>query len=99
MVLILLNELANNSWYTDLSIVNKNQSGIADFENKGKILMMNEKTKKSGISKILDKLSNKVEFKGNQLSYSDIIMCQGRFIGKFLTREDQYVGFYRHWWK
>ena len=50
---------------------------------------MNDKTRRLVIAKILDKLNSKVEFNGNQLSYSDIIMYQGRLMAKFLTHEDQ----------
>ena len=82
---------------TILSIVNMNQVDTDDFEDKGNIMLMNDKARRLVIAKILDKLNSKVEFNGNQLSYSDIIMYQGRLMAKFLTHEDQYVGFYRRW--
>ena len=81
---------------TILSIVNMNQVDTDDFEDKGNIMLMNDKSRRLVIAKILDKL-NKVEFNGNKMSYSDIIMYQGRQMAKFLTHEDQYVGFYRRW--
>ena len=82
---------------TVLSIVNMNQVGLDDFENNGNIMLMNDKTRKLLIAKILDKLNSKVEFNENQMSYSDIIMYQGRLMAKFLTHEVQYVGFSRYW--
>ena len=82
---------------TVLSIVNMNQVSVDDFEDNGNILMMNDKTRRLVIAKILNKLSSKVEFNGNQMSYSDIIMYQGRLMAKFLTHEDQYTGFFRRW--
>ena len=82
---------------TILSIVNMNQVDTDDFEDKGNIMLMNDKTRRLVIAKILDKLNSKVEFNGNKMSYSDIIMYQGRQMAKFLTHEDQYVGFYRRW--
>lgn len=82
---------------TILSIVNMNQVDTDDFEDKGNIMLMNDKSRRLVIAKILDKLNSKVEFNGNKMSYSDIIMYQGRQIAKFLTHEDQYVGFYRRW--
>ncbi|WP_298534908.1 CRISPR-associated endonuclease Cas1 [uncultured Methanobrevibacter sp.] len=82
---------------TILSIVNMNQVDTDDFEDKGNIMLMNDKSRRLVIAKILDKLNSKVEFNGNKMSYSDIIMYQGRQMAKFLTHEDQYVGFYRRW--
>ncbi len=82
---------------TILSIVNMNQVDTDDFEDKGNIMLMNDKSRHLVIAKILDKLNSKVEFNGNKMSYSDIIMYQGRQMAKFLTHEDQYVGFYRRW--
>ena len=82
---------------TVLSIVNKNQVGIDDFEDSGNMILLSEKSRHLLISKILEKLSSKVEFNGNQMSYSDIIMYQGRLMAKFLTHEAQYVGFSRYW--
>ena len=82
---------------TILSIVNMNQVDTDDFEDKGNIMLMNDKSRRLVIAKILDKLNSKVEFNGNKISYSDIIMYQGRQMAKFLTHEDQYVGFYRRW--
>ena len=80
-----------------LSIVNKNQVDVDDFEDNGNILLMNDKARRLVIAKILEKLNAKVEFNGNKMSYSDIIMHQGRLMAKFLTHEDQYTGFYRRW--
>ena len=82
---------------TVLSLVNMNQVNVDDFENNGEIMLMNDKTRRLLIAKILDKLNSKVEFNGNQMSYSDIIMYQGRLIAKFLTHEAQYIGFSRYW--
>ena len=82
---------------TILSIVNMYQVDTDDFEDKGNIMLMNDKSRHLVVAKILDKLNSKVEFNGNKLSYSDIIMYQGRQMAKFLTHEDQYVGFYRRW--
>ena len=74
-----------------------NQVDTDDFEDKGNIMLMNDKARRLVIAKILDKLNSKVEFNGNQLSYSDIIMYQGRLMAKFLTHKDQCIGFYRRW--
>ena len=82
---------------TILSIVNKNQVSPDDFEDKGNMLMMNDKARKLVIAKIMDKLNSKIEFNGKKMSYSDIIMYQGRLMAKFLTHEAQYDGFYRRW--
>lgn len=82
---------------TVLSIVNKNQVNVDDFEDKGNMLLMNNKARRLVIANIMDKLNSKVEFNGNKMSYSDIIMYQGRLMAKFLTHEDQYTGFYRRW--
>ena len=61
------------------------------------MMLEDDKARRLVIAKILDKLNSKVEFNGNQLSYSDIIMYQGRLMAKFLIHEGQYVGFYRRW--
>lgn len=82
---------------TILSIVNKNQVNPDDFEDNGNIILMNDKSRRLVIAKIMDKLNSKVEFNGNKMSYSDIIMYQGRLISKFLTHEAQYTGFFRRW--
>ena len=74
-----------------------NQIDTDNFEDNGNIMLMNDKAIHLVITKILDKLNSKVEFNGNQLSYSDIIMYQGRLMAKFLTHEDRYVGFYSRW--
>ena len=70
-----------------------NQVATDDFEDKGNIMLMNDKTIRLVIAKILDKLNSKVEFNGNQLSYSDIIMYQGRLIATFLTHKDNMLVF------
>ena len=62
---------------TILSIVNMNQVDTDDFEDKGNIMLMNDKSRRLVIAKILYKLNSKVEFNGNKMSYSDIIMYQG----------------------
>ena len=82
---------------TVLSIVNRNQVSTDDFEEGGNITLMNDKSRRLLIAKIMDKLNSKVEFNGNQMSYSDIIMYQGRLMAKFLTHEAQYVGFHLRW--
>ena len=50
---------------TILSIVNMNQVDTDDFEDKGNIMLMNDKARRLVIAKILDKLNSKVEFNGN----------------------------------
>ena len=82
---------------TVLSIVNRNQVTLDDFEDNGNILMMNDKTRRLVIAKILDKLNSKVEFNGNKISYSEIIIHQGKLMAKFLVHECPYTGFYRYW--
>ena len=82
---------------TVLSIVNKNQVGLDDFEDKGNMLMMNDKTRRLLISKILEKLNSKIEFNENKMTYSDIILYQGRLMAKFLAHEANYIGFSRYW--
>ena len=61
------------------------------------MMLEDDKARRLVIAKILDKLNSKVEFNGNQLSYSDIIMYQGRLMANFLTHKDQCIGFYRRW--
>ncbi len=58
---------------TVLSIVNMKQVSIEDFENEGDIMLMNEKSRRLLIAKIMDKLNSRIEFNENQMSYSDII--------------------------
>lgn len=82
---------------TVLSLVNKNQVDLDDFDDEGNMMLMNDKSRRLLIAKIMDKLNSKVEFNGNKMSYSDIIMYQGRLMAKFLTHEAQYGGFYRYW--
>ena len=82
---------------TVLSIVNKNQVSLDDFEDYGNMIFLSDKSGRLVIAKILDKLNGKISFHEGKMSYSDIILYQGRQIGKFLTHEGSYEGFYLRW--
>lgn len=46
----------------------------------------------------MDKLNSKINFNDKKMSYEDIILYQGRLLGKYLTGEEKnYVGFSRRW--
>ena len=50
------------------------------------------------IAKIMDKLNSKINFNDKKMSYEDIILYQGRLLGKYLTGDEKnYVGFSRRW--
>ena len=61
------------------------------------MIMLSDKSRHLLITKILDKLNSKISFNDSNMSYSDIIMYQGRRMAKFLTHEDSYEGFYLRW--
>ena len=82
---------------TVLSIVNKNQISLNDFNYEKYFVKIEDKARKLLISKILDKFNSKIEFNDNKTSYSDVIAYQGRLMAKFLTGEENYVGFSRRW--
>ena len=82
---------------TVLSIVNKNQVSFDDFEDKGNMILLSDKTRRLLIAKILDKLNSKINFNDTKMSYSDIILYQGRQMAKFLTHDGSYEGFYLRW--
>ena len=83
---------------TVLSIVNKNGiNPVDDFEFSNNMVMINDKARRLLISKILDKITSKIQFNGSKMSYSDIVQYQGRQIANYLTTGDEYVGFSLRW--
>ena len=76
-----------------LSIINRNQISLDDFEYNGDFLAINEKGRRLLISEILDKLNSSIEFYGTNTKYSDIIMYKGRLIANFLLGKKDYIGF------
>jgi CRISPR-associated protein Cas1 len=83
---------------TVLAIVNKNQVDVDDFEFDEGQIRIQDKARKLLIAKIMDKLNSKINFNDKKMSYEDIILYQGRLLGKYLTREEKnYVGFSRRW--
>lgn len=73
------------------------QLGLDDFEENGNRIILSEESGHLLISKILDNLNCEINFKDSNMSYSDIILYQGRQMAKFLTHEDSYEGFYLRW--
>lgn len=83
---------------TVLAIVNKNQVDVDDFEFDEGQIRIRDKARKLLIAKIMDKLNSKINFNDKKMSYEDIILYQGRLLGKYLTGEEKnYVGFSRRW--
>jgi CRISPR-associated protein Cas1 len=82
---------------TVLSILNKKQLKLSDFELKETQILLGKKVRKLLISKILEKLSTKIHFNGKRKKYSDIIIYQSRLITKFLENKEPYIGFYLRW--
>ena len=82
---------------TILSIVNRNQITPNDFEKDGHILKINDKARRLVIAKILDKLNSKIKFNDRNMSYSDIILHQGRAMADYLINQTKYEGFYLRW--
>ena len=82
---------------TVLRIVNRNWVSPNDFEEKEDMLMINDHARRLLISKILKKLNSKISFNGKNMTYSDIILYQGRHMADYLTNKNPYEGFYLRW--
>lgn len=82
---------------TVLSLLNRNQVKIEDFQIKNGSIILLDKVRRLLISKIQTKLSNKIDFNGKSIKYNDIILYQARLIGKFLEGKEKYIGFYLRW--
>ena len=71
---------------------------LDDFEFDEGQIRIQDKARKLLITKIMDKLNSKINFNDKKMSYEDIILYQGRLLGKYLTGEEKnYVGFSRRW--
>jgi CRISPR-associated protein Cas1 len=82
---------------TVLSILNKKQVKLIDFELKETQIFIGEKVRRLLVSKILEKLDTKIQFNRKNKKYSDIIIYQSRLITKFLENKEPYIGFYLRW--
>lgn len=80
-----------------LSILNRNQVKIDDFEFKNGSMIILDKTRRLLVKTIQTKLSSKIDFNGKSITYNDIIFYQAKLIGKFLENKEKYVGFYLRW--
>lgn len=63
-------------------------------DNKCKI---SEEARKKLIAQILTRLDNNVKFIGQYVRLSDVIVHQARLMVKFLTKNEEYKGFYMRW--
>lgn len=83
---------------TVLSIINKNQLSIDDFEFYEGNIRIGDKAKKTLISGIYKKFESKIEFNNKKIAYQDILLYQARLLTKYLTGQvKEYTGFYRRW--
>ncbi|ADC47024.1 CRISPR-associated protein Cas1-2 [Methanobrevibacter ruminantium M1] len=82
---------------TVLSIVNRNQITPDDFEEDGNYIKIHERARRLLIAKILDKLNSKIMFHSKNISYSDIILYQGKLMADYLTNGVPYEGFSLRW--
>jgi CRISPR-associated protein Cas1 len=82
---------------TVLSILNRKQVNVKDFELKNSNMIILDKARRLLIKTIQLKLSSKIDFNGKNVKYNDIILYQARLIGKFLENKEKYVGFYLRW--
>ncbi|MDR1820385.1 MAG: CRISPR-associated endonuclease Cas1 [Methanobrevibacter sp.] len=82
---------------TVLSLVNKKQFNLDDFQFKDGVIVILEKARKKLISSIYMKLSSHINFNEKEIKYSDIIVSQARLVGKFLEGKEDYSGFYLRW--
>ena len=80
-----------------LSIVNRNQINLDDFEYNGEYIAINDIGRHLLIRTILEKLSSTIEFNYKNTKYTDIILYQGRLMSKFLLKKEDYIGFSRRW--
>jgi len=80
-----------------LSLLNRNQVKLEDFELKNGALVILEKIRRLLIETIQRKLSSNIEFNGRNMTYENIITYQSKLIGKFLENKEKYTGFNLRW--
>ncbi|MDR0912813.1 MAG: CRISPR-associated endonuclease Cas1 [Methanobrevibacter sp.] len=80
-----------------LSLINRNQITPDDFEESGAYLKIKRNPRHLLIKTIEDKLNNSIKFNNKNIKFKDIILYQGRLIGKFLIGEEKYKGFSLRW--
>lgn len=82
---------------TVLSLVNRGEVKISDFEIKEDYCIMSNGLRRLLISKILDRLDTKIKVDGRHVSWDRLINNQALLLAKYLTGEAKYKGFYRRW--
>jgi CRISPR-associated protein Cas1 len=82
---------------TVLSLINKKQFKLDDFQFKDGMMILSQKARKKLISSIYSKLSNKIKFNEKEFKYSNIIVHQSQLVGKYLEGKEKYTGFYLRW--
>lgn len=82
---------------TVLSLINRKQFTLDDFQFKDDMIFLLENARKKLISSIYTKLSNKIKFNNKEIKYSDIVIYQSRLVGKYLEGKEKYNGFYLRW--
>ncbi|KZX12258.1 CRISPR-associated endonuclease Cas1 [Methanobrevibacter curvatus] len=80
-----------------IAIFNRNQLDLDDFMISNGLMILSDKSRRTLIKTIQEKLSNKINFNDKETKYSDIIHYQAKLIGKFLEGTEDYIGFYRRW--
>jgi CRISPR-associated protein Cas1 len=80
-----------------LSLVNRGEVKISDFEIKDDYCLMSDELRRLLISKILDRLDSKIKVDGRHVSWDGLINNQTLLLAKYLTGEAKYEGFYRRW--
>ncbi len=80
-----------------LKLVTRGQVKAEDCNYENFVCILNEEAKRKVLSEIMEKLESRIQYKGKNMSISNVILSQAREIASFLRNEERYEAFTQNW--